>query len=119
MARPDRELAQSFTHPGVATAYRHRPPYPQQVFDLLTKLIADEPRRVLDLGAGEGALARPLVPRVEEIDAVDPSEAMIEVGRGRPGGDAANLRWVQAAAESCPLRAPLRAGGGGRELSLV
>jgi hypothetical protein len=31
---------------------------------------------------------------------------MIEVGRVRPGGDAANLRWVQAPAEACPLRAP-------------
>ena len=52
-------LAQAFTYPGVATAYQHRPPYPDQVFSLLTGLITDEPRTVLDLGAGEGALARP------------------------------------------------------------
>ncbi len=106
MARPDRWLAESFTHPGVATAYRHRPPYPGAVFDVLTELIADRPSRVLDLGAGEGALARPLAALVDEVDAVDPSEAMIAVGRRRPGGDAANLRWVTAAAETCPLRAP-------------
>jgi trans-aconitate methyltransferase len=106
MPRPARELARSFIHLGVATAYRHRPPYPDEVFELLAQLIVDEPRRVLDLGAGEGALARPLAALVDEVDAVDPSAAMIEVGRGRRGGDAPNLHWVQATAETCPLRAP-------------
>jgi 2-polyprenyl-3-methyl-5-hydroxy-6-metoxy-1,4-benzoquinol methylase len=53
-------LAAAFGHGGVAGAYRHRPPYPPEVFDILERIITDRPRRVLDLGAGEGALARPL-----------------------------------------------------------
>src|SRR6201997_46993 len=59
----DVSLAAAFGHPGVARAYRHRPPYPDEVFDLLEGLITDRPRTVLDIGAGEGALARPLARR--------------------------------------------------------
>jgi hypothetical protein len=59
------ELAATFRHPGVAGAYRHRPPYPADVFDILERIITDRPRRVLDIGAGEGALARPLADRVD------------------------------------------------------
>ena len=90
-------LAATFQHPGVAAAYRHRPPYPAEVFDVLTRLITGEPRWVLDLGAGEGALARPLAARagqVDRVDAVEISAAMIETGRRRPGGDSVRLRWL-------------------------
>jgi SAM-dependent methyltransferase len=99
-------LAAAFSYPGVASAYRHRPAYPNQVFPILTALITDTPRTVLDLGAGEGALARPLAALVDQVDAVDISAAMIEEGRRRPGGDAPNLRWIVGAAESAPLGGP-------------
>jgi len=91
-------LAAAFTHPGVADAYRHRPPYPAEVFDLLEGLITGRPRAVLDLGAGEGALARPLAGRVDRVDALDISAAMVEAGRRRPGGRRGNLRWIVGAA---------------------
>jgi ubiquinone/menaquinone biosynthesis C-methylase UbiE len=100
------QLALTFTHPGVADAYRHRPPYPAQVFDLLDRLITDQPRAVLDLGAGEGAIARPLASRVEHVDAVDLSAAMIAAGQRRPGGRRPNLRWIAGAAETAPLDGP-------------
>jgi 2-polyprenyl-3-methyl-5-hydroxy-6-metoxy-1,4-benzoquinol methylase len=64
------ELAATFRHPGMADAYRHRPPYPDEVFDILDRIITDRPRRVLDIGAGEGALARPLAGRVDHVDAM-------------------------------------------------
>ena len=99
-------LAEAFGYPGVASAYRHRPPYPDEVFSVLTGLIGDAPRTVLDLGAGEGALARPLAALVDHVDAVDISAAMIEEGRRRPGGDAPNLRWIVGAAETAPLGGP-------------
>lgn len=99
-------LARVFEHPGVADAYRHRPPYPVEVFDVLERLIGDEPRRVLDIGAGEGALARPLAARVDRVDAVDVSAAMVAAGRRRLGGDRDNLRWIVGAAEDCPLAGP-------------
>lgn len=83
------ELAAVFGFPGVAGAYRHRPPYPAEVFDTLEQIITDRPRRVLDIGAGEGALARPLARRVDQVDAVELSAAMVETGRRRPGYDPA------------------------------
>lgn len=111
---PKAELAASFTHPGVARAYRYRPPYPEEVFDVLLGLMDGLPRAVLDLGAGEGALARPLAERLADptggepgrVDAVDISPAMVAEGRGRPGGRARNLRWTVAPAEVCPLDGP-------------
>jgi SAM-dependent methyltransferase len=99
-------LAEAFSYPGVASAYQHRPPYPEMVFDVLTGLISDTPRTVLDLGAGEGALARPLAARVDQVDAVDISAAMVAEGRCRPGGDAPNLRWIVGAVETTPLGGP-------------
>ena len=99
-------LADAFSYPGVASAYQHRPPYPDLVFDVLTGLITDAPKTVLDLGAGEGALARPLAARVDQVDALDISAAMIEQGRRWTGGDAANLRWIVGAAETAPLGGP-------------
>lgn len=106
LSAPNPELASTFAHPGVAAAYRHRPPYPDEVFDVLESLIADRPRTVLDVGAGEGALARLLAARVDRVDAVDVSAAMVEAGRRRPGGDRANLRWFVGAVEECDLAGP-------------
>jgi hypothetical protein len=64
------ELAATFRHTGVAGAYRHRPPYPAEVFDILERIITDRPRRVLDIGAGEGALARPMAGRRADLTEV-------------------------------------------------
>jgi trans-aconitate methyltransferase len=100
------DLAASFQHPGVAKAYAQRPPYPPEVFDVLTALISEQPSTVLDLGAGEGALARPLARLVDGVDAVDISAAMVAAGRLRPGGDQPNLHWIVGAAESAPLAGP-------------
>jgi SAM-dependent methyltransferase len=99
-------LPAAFGHPGVARAYRHRPPYPDEVFDVLEGLITDRPRTVLDIGAGEGALARPLARRADHVDALDISAAMVTEGRERPGGRAPNLRWIVGAAETAPLGGP-------------
>jgi ubiquinone/menaquinone biosynthesis C-methylase UbiE len=100
------ELAASFTDPAVASAYQHRPPYPPEVFDLLERLIAGRPSDVLDIGAGEGALARPLAARVDHVDALDISAAMLAAGAARPGGQAPNLRWILGAAETAELGGP-------------
>ncbi|GIF50988.1 methyltransferase family protein [Asanoa ferruginea] len=99
-------LAASFQHTGVAAAYAHRPPYPAAVFDLLADLVTGSPRTVLDLGAGEGALARPLASRVDRVDAVEISAAMVAAGRARPGGDRSNLFWHVTAVESLALPGP-------------
>ena len=100
------EYGAQFQDASVVAAYRHRPPYPAAVFDLLLDLIVDEPRAVLDVGTGTGELARGLAPRVTRVDALDPSPGMIAVARTLPGGDHPNLTWIEGYAEDAPLRPP-------------
>ncbi|GAA1601897.1 MULTISPECIES: class I SAM-dependent methyltransferase [Kribbella] len=100
------ELAATFKQQAVAEAYQHRPPYPDEVFDRLVHLITDPPRRVLDIGAGDGAIARPLAPRVEHVDAIDFSQPMVDTGRQRPGGDHPNLGWQVNPIEAADLDGP-------------
>jgi SAM-dependent methyltransferase len=99
-------LAAVFGHPGVARAYQHRPPYPPEVFEILTGLMTDQPRNVLDVGAGEGALARPLAELTDHVDALDMSAAMIAAGRERPGGRHPALRWITGTVQDAPLGGP-------------
>jgi SAM-dependent methyltransferase len=101
-----RDLASSFSFAGVAEAYRYRPAYPAELFSILDGLIADRPRLVLDIGAGDGALARPLTELVDRVDAVEKFPAMVEAGRSRPGGGRGNLVWYVEAAEALDLPGP-------------
>jgi len=100
------ELSAVFANPDVVEAYQYRPPYPPEVFDVLEELITDQPRHVLDIGAGDGALARPLAELVDRVDAVDVSAAMLAAGARQPGGDRPNLRWILGSAETAELAGP-------------
>ena len=99
-----------FEDPAVAAAYYHRPTYPPAVFEALRGLLPPpgdlRRRRVLDVAAGTGFLARPMVEFAERVDALDPSAAMIEVGRRQPNGDHPRLRWHLGSAENPPLAGP-------------
>lgn len=97
------EYGAQFADPEMALAYDQRPPYPAELFGILTELFPVGPRTILDAGCGSGDLAIPLAALVEHVDAVDPSAAMLARGRIRPGGDAANLRWLQGTIEAAPL----------------
>ena len=95
----------AFTDREVAALYRHRPPYPTSVFDILARLLV-EPRTILDAGAGTGALARELVKIAARVDALDPSAPMIDEGRRLPNGAHPRLRWVIGRAEDGPVDPP-------------
>ncbi len=98
-------LSGVFSDAEVARLYRHRAPYPDRVFAVLRRLLVS-PRSVLDVGAGTGALARPLLAVAERVDAVDPSAAMIDEGRRLPGGDDRRLRWLVGRAEDAQFSPP-------------
>lgn len=83
-----------FKDPLLVAAYPARPPYPQGGIQLLTELIADPPRVVLDVGCGTGELARRMAPFVKRVDAVDFSKAMLDLARRLDGGDAPNIQWI-------------------------
>lgn len=100
------ENAAHFQDQSVVDRYHLRLPYPPTIVDVLVELIADEPRVVLDAGTGTGDLARHLVGRVDRVDAVDISAAMMARGRALPGGDHPHLHWMHGAVEDIPLRPP-------------
>jgi SAM-dependent methyltransferase len=68
--------------------------------------IADElgARRVVDVGCGTGTFALLLADRGLDVVAVDPSRAMLDVARSKPGAE--RVRWVHGDATTLP---PLRA----------
>src|SRR5262245_26298758 len=93
------EYGAQFADPNVASAYRFRPPYPDQVYDILETLLGDASRIILELGCGLGEIARRLASTVDRVDAVEPSHAMLALARRLPGGEQRNLRWHECAAE--------------------
>ncbi|MFI6054547.1 class I SAM-dependent methyltransferase [Streptomyces violascens] len=61
---------------------RFRPAYDDHLFALLgARFSLDGTQRVLDLGAGSGALTLPLAALVREVVAVDPEPEMLAEGR--------------------------------------
>ena len=105
-ARMQSEYFAAFQDPSVIASYRYRPPFPLEVFTVLSGLIMDTPRRALDLGCGTGFVARELLPFVDAVDAVDVSAGMIEVGKQLPGGNDRRLHWILGRAEDAPLDPP-------------
>src|SRR5689334_17174038 len=87
------QAAAAFADASVAGAYQYRPGYAPAAIDLLAALLRDRPRHVLDVGCGTGAVARALAPRVDRVDALDMSAAMVAAGRALPGGADPRLRW--------------------------
>jgi SAM-dependent methyltransferase len=100
------KYAAVFQEHGVAVAYQYRPPYPDAAIAILASLIADTPRRVLDVGCGTGFIARRLVDQVDHVDALDVSQAMIDEGRRLPNGDHPRLVWSVGRAEDALLSPP-------------
>lgn len=103
------KYAESFKDSGVVETYHYRPPYPPEIFDILSGLINTAmgvPCRVLDVGCGIGYIARPLIERVDEVDAVDFSQQMIAEGKRLPNGDNPCLHWLHGAIEDVALNPP-------------
>jgi SAM-dependent methyltransferase len=82
---------------GVADAYeRGRPTYPA---DAVRWMLGDQPRTVLELGAGTGKLTRVLVGLGHDVHATDPDEAMLAILETQVAG----VRTAVAGAEDIPL----------------
>src|SRR5579863_1232455 len=100
------KYGQQFQDLSIVEAYQHRPPYPAEAFDILAALMHGERRHVLDVGCGTGYIARNLVDRVEQLDAVDFSRHMIEMGKRLPNGDNPHLHWLFGPVEDVELSPP-------------
>jgi trans-aconitate methyltransferase len=95
----DEKFAARFQDQSVVDRYHLRLTYPPELFGLLSALIVDEPRAVLDAGCGTGNIARPLAEYVDRIDAVDRSLPMLERARTLPGGASPKIRWLHGRTE--------------------
>jgi ubiquinone/menaquinone biosynthesis C-methylase UbiE len=93
-------FASQFEDESVARVYHTRPPYPADVFDILEGLMSPGRRAVLDLGCGTGDVALGLASRVDHIDAIDPSRAMLRVAMDRQCDTHSSLNWIEKTAEA-------------------
>lgn len=100
------EYAMRFQNQSVVDRYHLRPSYPPETFRILSDLIVDEPRVLLDVGCGTGDVGRNLLEVVERIDAVDISLPMMEKGKALPGGSSPKIRWLHGSIEDIPLSPP-------------
>jgi len=91
------DYAEQFLDESVAAAYPNRPPYPEALIDLLSSLTSDEPRVVLELGAGTGDITSRLAEYVTRVDAVEPSVAMRAIAAE---STPLNVRWIAESAEA-------------------
>lgn len=89
-----------FSELDVARCYTYRMPYAVLLYERFLELVPNR-ERLLDLGCGPGKIARELAPRFRDVDAVDPSAAMLEAGQEL--SRSANIRWQCARAEGVVL----------------
>jgi SAM-dependent methyltransferase len=75
------------------------PEYEEQILPLVARHLVGA-RRVLDIGCGEGQVARHLAAAGIEVVGVDPTTTQITVARDRAGGP----RYAEARADALPCR---------------
>ncbi len=100
------DYASRFKNRSLAEAYESRPPYPDEMYEILLSLLGKSSGRVLDVGCGTGKIARTLVKHVDSVDAVDFSQEMIRVGKSLSNGNHPNLRWINGRVEDVQLYPP-------------
>lgn len=99
------EQAHAFGGEDVVRCYSARPPYPGELYRFLLQLPPSR-GRALDLGCGPGKIALALADSFEQVDAIDPSAAMIEAGIRTDNGAHPNVEWLVANAEDAVLSGP-------------
>jgi Methyltransferase domain len=84
----------------MASAYAARFAYAADVFTILASLRrGDGP--VCEIGAGDGRLTMGLAERVGRVDAIEPSQAMVDAGRRRGGSP--DIHWMVSSFEEIAL----------------
>ncbi len=98
-----------FGDASIVRAYRYRPPYPGEVYSLLSDLLPRGRVALLDAGCGTGDLALGMlagIPEIERLDAIDLSAEMVAEGQRRTGGNDPRLNWQVAPIETAALEPP-------------
>jgi len=77
-----------------AKFYEFRPNYAPKTIDMLMTLVGNKEIKVADIGAGTGNLSIMLLERNCEVVAVEPNDAMREIGIERTKNS--NIKWIRA-----------------------
>ena len=101
-----RTLGRRFSAERMAANYLFRPPYPAEVYETLLELMGARPRVLLDAGCGTGKITLALLDQIDRADAVDPSDAMLQVARSLAGADTKKIRWIHSVIEDAPFDPP-------------
>lgn len=86
MASSHKQVEWDYTK--LAATYTLRPPYAARAVDRIVAACGRPSPRVADIGAGNGHLTVDLLSRGCVVDAVEPNDAMREIGMERTAGDA-------------------------------
>jgi 2-polyprenyl-3-methyl-5-hydroxy-6-metoxy-1,4-benzoquinol methylase len=73
---------------------------------IVAAILRTKPASVLDVGCGEGWLARELAPRGCRVVGIDASEALVESARNLAGGTFVAMTYDAIGARACELGAP-------------
>jgi 2-polyprenyl-3-methyl-5-hydroxy-6-metoxy-1,4-benzoquinol methylase len=90
----------SYSDPRLAAVYDALNP-PGADSDFYTELASKTKKSILDMGCGTGYLACDLAALGHSVTAADPSKAMLDVARGRPGADL--VTWIERGAADFSL----------------
>lgn len=99
------EHAAQFQDSSIVRAYRHRKPYSDEAFNILSQLAGSPEPRILDLGCGTGDLTMGLARFARQIDALDISEEMLSEAKRRPLSSR-QVQWILSPAETAPISGP-------------
>jgi SAM-dependent methyltransferase len=100
------DFGRRFSEARMAENYLFRPPYPAEVYETFLELLRGHPRVLLDAGCGTGKITLGLIDQIDRVDAVDPSDAMLQVARSLPGASSAKIKWIHAVIEDASLDRP-------------
>jgi len=99
-SQDDRDVGgATFAESDVARSYYARPPYAPALYERLLQLSPGR-GRALDLGCGPGKVAMVLADHFAEVVALDPSAAMLGIGRTADADRHRNIAWVRERAET-------------------
>jgi len=89
-----RRMAEShYTDPRLVALYDALNPFSADTRFYLDLAARTDPTHVVDIGCGTGLLACELARLGHRVTGVDPSPAMLDVARRRPGGD--QVEWIE------------------------
>ena len=99
-SRQAKVISGHYMHPRLAALYDTESPWSESRHFYLD-LAGSSPLDILELGAGTGIVARAMAAKGHRVVAMDPAQAMRDVGRDKPNGNC--VEWVHGTHETARM----------------